>query len=117
MTPAKDFMGGCQSGRGSLPAMTGSAEVFPEVSNTAKMMQPYEIGKVSEQPKSLVKRGRGPYGHCSKVFFVAFQHRFHPMSRIRDVGHPFHQLFIAFKMMSVMSGVPGGNEGNQCDLG
>lgn len=39
------------------------------------------------------------------------------MSRIGTVWHPFHELLIPLKVMGVMTGVPGRNEGNQCDLG
>lgn len=41
MTPANDFSGGCHSGKGSFPEMTGSDSVLPEVSNIAKMTLPY----------------------------------------------------------------------------
>jgi hypothetical protein len=65
-----------------------------------------------EVSSNATLQDRKTYRHSSKVLFIAFQYLFQPMSRIRNIGHPFHQLFIAFKMMGVMRGVPSWNEGN-----
>lgn len=116
MTPANDSSGGCHSGNGNFPGMTGFEAVFPEVSNIAKMTLPCDRDLAGISDTTLEEQETtNRYG--SNDLFVTFEHLLISMSRIGIIGHPFHELFVSLKLMGVMGCVPGWNEGDQGNLG